>query len=98
MEEDYLRELIMLRKEILQLLLVSMHLEDLLQLIKKFIKVEGCTPIPDPKDLKVIKQNTISQAKTIRKKLLYVQNVIGLAMERKPMQNVHIVIQLSRGM
>lgn len=34
MEEDYLRELIMLRKEILQLLLVSMHLEDLLQLIK----------------------------------------------------------------
>lgn len=65
---------------------------------KKFIKVEGCTPIPDPKDLKVIKQNTISQAKTIRKKLLYVQNVIGLAMERKPMQNAHIVIQLSRGM
>lgn len=55
-------------------------------------------PIPDPRDLKVIKQNTISQAKTIRKKLLYVRNAIGLAMERKPIRNVHIAIQLSRGM
>ena len=28
-------------------------------------------PIPDPRDLKVIKQNTISQAKTIRKNCMY---------------------------
>ena len=94
---ELLRTLNMPLKGTLRLPLVNMPQGVSLLSIKRYIRVADYIQIRDQRDMSIIRRNIISQVKTTKKISLSAQNVIGLVMARKNIQNALIVMHRWNG-